>query len=205
MQRKPEILTIGHSTHELAVFLDLLKRHDAEVVADVRSSPYSRFNPQFNREILKKELRTHGIRYVFLGEELGARSDDPSCYENGRVQYERLVRTEPFRSGIKRIERGASEYRVCLLCAEKDPLECHRTILVSKELVEHGSPVSHILADGSIETHEEAMSRLLEITGLSMNDLFNTREQLLTNALKLQAEKIAFVNHDRTNEVAEIG
>jgi uncharacterized protein (DUF488 family) len=88
-----EVLTIGHSTHPIETFLGLLHQHGVTAVADVRSAPYSRFNPQFNKDALEHDLKEHGIRYVFLGRELGARSDDPSCYDKGRVQYGRLART----------------------------------------------------------------------------------------------------------------
>src|ERR1035437_1825005 len=102
-KRGSPVLTIGHSTHSLAAFVGLLRQHSVTALADVRSTPFSRFNPQFNKETLEHSLKSHGIKYVFLGRELGARSDDPSCYENGRVQYARLARTELFRSGLERV------------------------------------------------------------------------------------------------------
>ena len=113
------VLTIGHSTHSMERFVMLLSQHRVTAVADVRSTPYSRFNPQFNRETLKEDLRKDGIHYVFLGQELGARSDDRSCYEKGRVQYSRLARTERFRHGVGRVVRGSETYQIALLCAEK--------------------------------------------------------------------------------------
>ena len=105
--RKKDVLTVGHSTHPLAVFLDLLRQHGVTALADVRSSPYSRMNPQYNRESLAAALKDEGIKYVFLGKELGARSDDPACYQNGRVQYQRLAQTSLFKSGIERVLQGA--------------------------------------------------------------------------------------------------
>ncbi len=154
---KHPVFTIGHSTHSLGPLVALLRQHGVTVLADVRSAPYSRFNPQFNRETLKQKLLEHDIKYVFLGRELGARSDDRSCYENGRVQYARLAHTDLFSHGIERVIRGAGEYRVVLMCAEKEPLECHRTLLVARVLVEHGVVVKHILANGSLESHESTM------------------------------------------------
>jgi uncharacterized protein (DUF488 family) len=195
--RRHPVFTIGHSTHAIGAFVDLLRRREVTAVADVRSAPYSRFNPQFNRETLEAELAARGIRYVFLGRELGARSEDPSCYEKGRVQYARLACTELFRSGIDRVVRGAEEYRVALLCAEKEPLECHRTLLVGRALQERGVPVSHILADGRVETHEAAMERLLGLTGLPRSDLFRSREELVAEALARQEERIAWVDEKR--------
>src|SRR3989304_3669807 len=87
MNKKFELYTIGHSTHSIEEFVKLLTMHSITAVCDVRSTPYSQFTPQFNRELLQKELKIHNISYVFLGEELGARSDNPSCYVNGKVQY----------------------------------------------------------------------------------------------------------------------
>ena len=144
------IFTIGHSTHPLDKFIRLLERHDITAICDVRSSPYSQFNPQFNQQELKAGLQERGIKYVFLGEELGARSDDPSCYRDGKVQYDLLAKTELFKRGLERVCKGSEEYRIALMCAEKDPLECHRTILVSRELNKEGLAVEHILADGHV-------------------------------------------------------
>src|SRR5262249_40063791 len=141
------VFTIGHSTHSSEGFLALLRLHGVTAVGDVRSAPYSRFNPQFNRETLSESLRRADIKYVFLGEALGARSKDSSCYVNGRVQYRCLARTDLFKGGIERVARGAEEYAIALMCAEKEPLDCHRTLLVSRALVERGLVVRHILAD----------------------------------------------------------
>ena len=121
------VLTIGHSNHAPEVFLNLLRMHRVQSIADVRSSPFSRFNPQFNKDVLAGFLHRDGIQYAFLGQELGARSQDPACYENGRVQYARIAHTELFRSGLEKVMEGAARYRTALMCAEKDPLECHRT------------------------------------------------------------------------------
>src|SRR5437773_2453789 len=116
-----EVFTIGHSAHDLEHFTALLVRHNVTAVADVRSMPYSRVNPQFNRETLKQHLLRAGIAYVFLGKELGARSEDPSCYVNGKVQYGLLAETDLFRKGLDRVCVGMHKYRLALMCAEKDP------------------------------------------------------------------------------------
>lgn len=188
------VYTIGHSTHSAEVFLALLREHQVDAVADVRSSPSSRFNPQFNREALEQFLKTNGIRYVFLGKELGARSDDPSCYRDGRVQYGRLAQTPLFQSGLDRVLQGAVRYRVALMCAEKEPLECHRTLLVAKALAARGQSVLHIHAGGHVETHEAAMERLIDVTGLPKKDLFRSKQELIDDALARQEEKIAYVD-----------
>lgn len=191
---RPIVLTIGHSNHSMVDFVELLQQHGVTAIADVRSMPYSRFNPQFNRDALDRSLKTHGIKHVFLGRELGARSEDPSCYENGRVQYQRLARTDLFQRGIQRVIRGANNYRIALMCAEKEPLECHRTILVSHTLAELGISIQHILADGRLESHEATMERLLDLLGLPQQDLFFSKDELIAQAMAKQEERIAYVD-----------
>ena len=193
------IYTIGHSNHEIEDFLVLLKRYQINAVADVRSVPYSRWQPQFNREDLKKALKAQGIGYVFLGRELGARSDDPQCYENGRVNYRLLAKTPLFKSGIERIGDGCNHRRIVLMCAEKDPLDCHRTILVARELEGAGIHATHILANGHVEPHSATMKRLFEQLGLPELDLFLTVEELRDQAYATQELRIAYVDEERAS------
>ena len=117
----------------------------SELLADVRSTPYSRFNPQFRRDALAASLSQNGIEYLFLGEELGARSKDRACYEQGRVSYRKLADTELFRQGIERLLVAAKTHTTAIMCAEKDPLDCHRTILVARALQARGESIAHIL------------------------------------------------------------
>jgi uncharacterized protein (DUF488 family) len=188
------IHTVGHSNHPIERFLGLLQPHGITAIADVRSTPYSRFNPQYRREKLQAALAEVGIQYVFLGEELGARSQDPACYDpNGRVSYTRLAKTLLFRNGIERLKTGMVEHHISLMCAEREPLECHRTILVSRELVRESVAVTHILGDGSLETHEHAMQRLATSLKLTDTDLFSNPADLAEQAYDLQAARIAYV------------
>jgi uncharacterized protein (DUF488 family) len=188
------IHTVGHSNHPIERFLELLLRSGITAVADVRSTPYSRFNPQFRRDSLQGALAGVGIQYVFLGEELGARSKDPGCYdEQGRVSYAKLARTEPFRRGIERLKTGMRDFRVAIMCAEREPLECHRTILVARELVREGVGVRHILGDGGVEEHEQAMQRLVASLRLGEADLFSAAEDVVERAYELQGGRIAYV------------
>ncbi len=188
------IHTVGHSNHPIERFLGLLQPHGITAVADVRSTPYSRFNPQFRREKLQAVLAEVGIQYVFLGEELGARSQDPTCYDtDGRVSYTRLAKTTLFLKGIERLKAGMAAHRISLMCAEREPLECHRTILVSRELVRDGVAVTHILGDGSLETHAHAMQRLAANLKLTDTDLFSDPADLIEQAYELQAARIAYV------------
>ena len=187
------VFTIGHSTHPLERFISLLCQHGITAICDVRSKPYSRMNPQFNREDLEKALLAKGIEYRFLGKELGARSDDPNCYLGGKVQYGRLAETEPFKHGLKRVLRGLKDnFRIALMCAEKEPLECHRTILVARHLVHLDVPVTHIHGDGRLESHDAALSRLARMLNLPEEDMFHSREELLTDAYNRQEERIAY-------------
>jgi uncharacterized protein (DUF488 family) len=192
------IYTIGHSKHPIDRFIALLQQHGIDALADVRSTPYSRFNPQFNKEKLQGALATAGVRYVFLGEELGARSKDPSCYdEEGRVSYTKLARTEPFRKGIERLLTGMQQHRIAIMCAEREPLECHRTILVSRELERAGVSVTHILQDGTLEPHGQLMARLAAELNLVGTDLFRSPDELIEDAYEKQGSRIAYVKADK--------
>ncbi|WP_075207424.1 DUF488 family protein [Archangium violaceum] len=188
------IMTIGHSTHPAEHLMGLLTQHGVTAVADVRSSPYSRLNPQFNREALHAALKVRKIAYVFLGRELGARSEDPNCYDAGKVQYGRLAQTPEFNQGIARVLKGLERYNIALLCSERDPLYCHRTILVSRVLERLGVEVKHIHGDGRLEKHQDAMRRLLGLVGLPPHDFFRSAEQLLDEAYRMQEDKIAYVD-----------
>lgn len=190
------VLTIGHSTHALDEFVALLQQHRVTAVGDVRSAPYSRFNPQFNHDVLPSSLKVFGIEYVYLGHALGGRSDDPACYEKGRICYDRVAKTDHFRRGLNRVVYGTANHRIALMCAEKEPLECHRTLLVSQALDDQGVEVAHIHADGGIERHADAMDRLLDLQKLPREDLFQTRKELIVEAIARQEERVAFVDEN---------
>jgi len=166
-------------------------------VADVRSVPYSQHTPQFNKEVLVKALKTKGIQYVFLGKELGARTEDLSCYEHGKVVFDRLRNTNLFKTGIERLLKGLEKgYRIAIMCSEKDPLGCHRFVLVSRSLQKTGCQVLHILSDGSLESQEQACQRLMELLKLEVRPLFDVPETVEEEAFRKQGEKIAFMSHD---------
>lgn len=129
---------------------------------------------------------------VFLGRELGARTDDRSCYVEGKVQYDRLASTKLFREGLEQVAADATRHRIALLCAEKDPLRCHRTILVCRHLVASGFRVKHILEDGRLESHEDALSRLLAELGLPERDLFRSRNEIIEEAYTERGQQIAY-------------
>ncbi len=162
------------------------------MLGDVRSKPYSRMNPQFNRAELECALRPRGIDYRFLGRELGARSEDPSCYEHGKVRYDFLAQSGPFRQGIELVREHMKEDRITLMCAEKEPLECHRTILIARHLAVDGTDVQHIHADGRLESHKAALDRLLQLLRLPEYDLFRSHEEVLEEAYRRQEDRIAY-------------
>lgn len=189
------IYTVGHSNHPTERFLALLKGQGVTALCDVRSRPYSLSNPQFNEKNLKKDLADAGIKYVFLGAELGARSQDPDCYDHDKtravVNYEKLAETDLFKKGLDRIVHGCQTYTVALMCAEKDPLECHRTILIAPHLERLGLKVTHILPDGTTENHEDAMKRLVESMGIG-SDMLSPIRDAVADAYHMQAKRIAY-------------
>ncbi len=187
-ESKNILYTIGHSNHKIEDFISLLKRYGVACVADVRSAPYSRYCPQFNKDTLAAALRAAGIEYMFLGKELGGRPSDSSCYEEGCVNFQRVAEREEFKQGIERLLADIPKQNIALMCAEKDPLECHRTILVSRHLKEHNIQIKHILADGSIEEHTEAERRLVEMLKIEPA-LFESTETI-EQAYDQQAEKM---------------
>ncbi|MEZ4503018.1 MAG: DUF488 domain-containing protein [Dehalococcoidia bacterium] len=187
------LLTIGHSTRGLGSFLELLVSYQVTAVADVRSVPFSRWTPQFNQEGLRAALKQRGIAYVFLGTELGARSDDPSSYVEGRVQYRRLAESKIFQQGIKRLLEGSETQRIAVMCAEGEPLDCHRTILVARELDSAGADVAHILPDGSLEPHQASIRRLMKRLRLLQPAFFESPQGLEDRAYAEQERRIAYV------------
>ena len=199
------LLTIGHTTHSFDEFVALLQQHGVTAVADVRSRPYSRRLEQFNREPLAAGLGGAGIWYVFLGGELGARRDEPQCYDGERADYRRIAQLPKFRAGLDRVREGSERFRIALVCAEKEPLDCHRTILVCRHLREEFH-IQHILADGTIEEHAQTEKRLVREMDVCRT-LFEpdlTDEELIQRAYDLRGEQIAYRldNHDFSNEGA---
>lgn len=192
MKPSPTILTIGHSTHSREYFESLLTAQGVTAIADVRSAPFSRWSPQFNRDELKASLGKMGIAYSFLGRELGGRPKDALLYCEGVADYELMARTSIFRDGIDRVLKGTQNYRIALLCSEHDPLDCHRCLLVSRELAKRGSEIQHILSDGSLQDQTAVEKRLRELTGLREDDLFASAEEQLAAAYRYQSSRVAF-------------
>jgi uncharacterized protein (DUF488 family) len=188
------VYTIGHSTHSIQSFVGLLRKFEIAAIADVRSAPYSRRNPQFNQEALQRSLRKSNISYVFLGAELGGRGNSDSEHdEHGRIKYRSIAESVPFCDGLRRVEAGSARMHLALMCAESDPLDCHRGILISRILAAGGTSIMHIHADGHLEAHSAAENRLLRLFGLPEADLFRTEDQVLAEAYERQEARIAYV------------
>jgi uncharacterized protein (DUF488 family) len=187
-----EVLTIGHSTHSWERFIALLRKANVTAIADVRSSPYSRYSKRFNRDVLREELRLDGVSYVFLGGELGGRPKEQMLYCEGVADYEKMAQASEFKKGLDRVVDGAKKYRIALMCSERDPLDCHRCLLVGRALVGRGVRVGHILDDGRIVNHAQIEDKLLKLSSHNSEDMFAPREERLTAAYRERARKIAF-------------
>jgi uncharacterized protein (DUF488 family) len=199
-QRKDErisdiatVLTIGHSRHSLERFLALLEGAGATAVADIRSAPVSRFSPHFNRGALAASLAERNIAYIFLGNELGGRPARPELYSEGVADYGKMAASNEFRAGIARLTEAAGQHRIAVMCAEADPLDCHRCLLVARALAGAGIEVAHILSSGALIAHEEAEDRLLDLAGLAEPGLLSaSRDARLAEAYRARARKRAY-------------
>lgn len=155
-ERKRMLFTIGHSNHEQEVLLELLREHAIEVLADVRSQPWSRYTPQFNTDPLQAALRGVGIQYLFLGDQLGGRPEGVEFYDDqGYVLYYRVAESAQFRAGVARLLEGIQTRRVALMCSEEDPAVCHRFLLVSRVLASEEVEIQHIRGDGRLQPDAE--------------------------------------------------
>ena len=191
------LFTIGHSNLEIADFLAVLGAHGVRTLCDVRSRPASFRFPQFNREMLGNGLATAGIRYEFLGETLGGRPADPRVYrEDGIVDYALRRRSPDFAEGIDRAVALSRTGVTALMCAEEDPLQCHRFLMICPALLERGVSPVHIRRGGTLESQSEAEDRLLALHGfddVTSTSLFvSGRDAALKDALVLQSKDFAF-------------
>jgi uncharacterized protein (DUF488 family) len=204
------LFSVGHSHHELAQFIALLRKARVTAIADVRSSPYSRRQPQYNRQDLESALCQCDIAYVFLGDQLGGRPIDRDLYDDkGRVDYERVRRTRAFRQGLDRLLHALEQYRVALLCSEEDPLDCHRGLMITPALQEWGIAPSHLRKDGSVETTTAMEERLLAETPIEAGlwtGLFRglltaeDRREMLAEAYRKRAQKKAYQIKEELDE-----
>lgn len=156
------IYTIGHSNHTGATFLVLLQQHHIACLVDVRSQPYSRYNPQFNREALAATLQAAQIRYLPMGNTLGGRPDQADLYDAGSEwpNYSRQRQTERYQQGLRQLIALAQTTTVAIMCSEGNPHECHRQWLITPDLLDHGMTVLHIHTDGKLEMAEKTLEQL---------------------------------------------
>ncbi len=194
IRRDKTVLTIGHSDMAYEQFLGLLRRHDVTALADVRSVPYSRRRPEYNRDTLRDELKSDGISYVFLGEELGGRPKESRYFCDGVADYEKMATDDLFKSGVERVVMGSDRHRIALMCSERSPLDCHRCLLVARALAHQGLVTLHILHDGGVKSQSDIEGELLEMAGQIRKDLFLSAEERLTAAYRARAMKVAFAS-----------
>jgi uncharacterized protein (DUF488 family) len=191
------LFTIGHSAAQLSVFLAVLRQREVNLLIDVRSRPQSSRFPHFDQAELEEALRMTGFRYLFLGEELGGRPDDPKAYgSDGIVDYNKWRTSRAFQAGLERVLKESADYDLALMCAEEDPLNCHRFLMICPELIPLGFAPLHIRKGGIIETQREAEDRLLRLQHLGAaaeGSLFvSDRESALQSAFIAQAKECAF-------------
>ena len=189
MSELPRYLTIGHSNHSLERFVELVHGAGIDLIVDVRSSPYSRYNPHFNREALAKSLSDAGVDYAFFGAELGGRPSDPDHFTCSTADYEKMAEAGSFRRAMGQTVEFTRDRRIALMCAERDPIDCHRCLLVARAAHEFGAEVGHVLASGEVKPHEWIEERLL---GGGGGDLFTDRQMKLVEAYRAQGRKVAF-------------
>ena len=199
-----DLFSIGHSNIPAERFLALLRDAGADAIADVRSTPFSRRFPWFSGKNLAATLAQHGMIYLAHGDALGGRPRDASLYRDGVADYEAMARSPEFQIGLDRLLADAARARVCLMCAEREPLDCHRCLLVARALAERGLTIGHILHDGTVEPHAATEQRLLALTGAS-DDLFVTgQDEQLASAYRHRARAAAYRATAGAKSVAEM-
>jgi uncharacterized protein (DUF488 family) len=185
-----DLLTIGHSNLAADRFIGLLKNAGVTAVADVRSVPFSRWCPWFSGKALAERLAVESIAYIALGDALGGRPREPELYRDGVADYEAMAAWPEFRAGLDRVVDATAQHRVCLLCAEREPLDCHRCLLVGRALAERGLAPGHIRPDGTIEPHDATEERLIRLVG-GAADLFRDPRASLAAAYRRRARAVA--------------
>ena len=191
------IFTVGHSAAEFSAFLELLQRHQVMLLVDVRSKPQSARFPHFDGIEMERRLRSAGIRYLFMGEELGGRPDDTKAYRSdGLVDYRARRKSRSFQTGLDRVLQELERADLALMCAEEDPLSCHRFLMICPEIVLAGVQPMHIRKGGILEAQRDAEDRLLEaqkLGAVTSDSLFSfDRDSALEDAYAAQSEKFAF-------------
>jgi uncharacterized protein (DUF488 family) len=187
-----DLFSIGHSNIPAERFIGLLRHAGVNAIADVRSTPFSRRFPWFSGKNLAATLAQHGMAYLAYGDALGGRPRDAALYRDGVADYEAMARLRDFQIALDRLTAEGAHHRVCLMCAEREPLDCHRCLLVARALAERGLTIGHILHDGTVEPHAATEQRLLALIGAS-DDLFVTgQDERLAAAYRRRARAVAY-------------
>ena len=188
------IHTIGHSNLSAEGLVGMLKQRGITQVIDVRSTPYSRYVPHFNRDNIRTTLERNGTGYTHMGKALGGRPQDDRLYDrDGRANYGLMAQEKTFQDRVGQVEQVAEDSHTLLMCTEPDPLRCHRTLLVSQELASRGADIIHLMRDGQQESHEETMEKLLALWKLLRDgDAGMTPRQLIEEAVRNQAAEMAY-------------
>jgi uncharacterized protein (DUF488 family) len=194
------IYTIGHSVYEIGYFINLLNKYEIDLVLDVRSTPYSKHAPQFNRKVIKKSLENKEINYEFLGDVFGARQKDHALFnEKGILDFDKFKDADSFKKALNKVIENINLSNIVLMCSEKEPLDCHRSILISKAFSNHGVEVYHILDNGELESHKSLENRLLDFYGFPKKtqvslDFFKKEKEgdFLKKAYKMRNKDIGY-------------
>jgi uncharacterized protein (DUF488 family) len=197
------VYSLGHSNLPIDAFLALLRHAEISAIADVRSSPHSSRSPWFGQKELKQSLRSVGIAYAFLGKELGGRPRDPALYRAGVADYSAMAATLPYLQGLERLLAGAERHRVAMVCSEKDPLECHRCLLVGRSLSELGVDTCHVHHSGSQELQSQAIERLLREERVPMEDMLWPWDDRVNEAFRRRNHRVAYSLNAQRNSVDE--
>ena len=197
-----EIFAIGHSNYPYDKLINMIKKYDINCVVDIRETPYSKYNIQYNKEAFNESLRNSGFLYIYMGKEFGAKRTNKDVYtQEGYADFEKVAKEDIFLNGIERLKKGCQMgYRIVLLGAMQEPIRCHRSILVGRELVKNDFDVKHILDDYSIVTQDDIEEMLLnkyfsnrnqitieDLTGNSLNN-----EEMINEGYKLANREIGY-------------
>ena len=186
------LYTIGYSSYDISHFISILKKQQIKALVDVRSIPYSKFAPDYNTDNIKKILENNSIYYLNFGDGLGARTKIEECYQNNIAQYSLISKTPMFKEYTKRIISGLEKFNIVLLCAESDPLKCHRDIMICRYLKKYINNISHILQNEIIEDNTQPEIRLLREYNLEQEDFFSNYIDRLNEAYDLRSNEIQY-------------
>ena len=187
-----DLFSIGHSNIPAERFIGLLRHAGANAIADVRSTPFSRRFPWFSGKNLAATLAQHGMAYLAYGEALGGRPRDAALYRDGVADYEAMARQRDFQIALDRLTAEGTQRRVCLMCAEREPLDCHRCLLVARSLAERGLAIGHILHDGTVEPHAATEARLLALDAKDSGLFAAGQSKRLAAAYRRRAQAVAY-------------